>query len=344
MHIRFTVSIVSSLLLLGASSACKPDPPPLEEPSVWSELAATVEGGVLLSAANVGDELVLVGGELASEPGVNPGGPGYLVRYRDGVLCREADVNEHTLWWIDAPSAEQWYAVGEAGTIIHDQNGTRTDESVATNAVLYGVFDQGDRVIAVGGDVWSTDLGEVWQRDSSGQWTALAQDLPGVVFKVWDRWLVGIGVAWTLEGNTLVEHFPPNGERLLTVHGNTPDDVWAVGGLQQPVMLHWVDDAWESVDVDPYCASGGLNGVWISPNDEVWIAGFFGGFGVYRDGEWECPDPKPTREHFHAIRGHENSVLLMGGDLFSPGDNYGTVFHYGSPDVTEMSAEIGPCD
>lgn len=309
--------------------------------SQWSELATNIQGGVLLSAANLGDELVMVGGDLSSEPGVNPGGPGYLVRYRDGVLCREPDVTANTLWWIDAPSADEWYAVGEAGTILHEQAGTRTDESVSTEAVLYGVFDQGDRVVAVGGDVWETELGEVWVRDGSGQWTALAQDLPGVVFKVWDRWLVGIGVAWTLEGDSLVEHFPPNGDRLLTVHGTSSDDVWAVGGLQQPVVLHWVDGAWESVAVDPLCATGGLNGVWVSPEGDVWIAGFFGGLGVYRDGAWECPEAKPTREHYHAVRGHQGSVVLAGGDLFKAGGNYGALFHFGEP--LEMSADVPPC-
>jgi len=361
-HLRRPLVPVA-LTLVGALVgvfACKPDPPVDDGAGTetegetegetntaggpsWSELAAEIEGGVLLSAANVGDELVLVGGDLSSQPGVEPGGPGYIVRYRDGVLCYEADVAPQTLWWIDASSADEWYAVGEEGTIVHDQAGVRTDESVQTEAVLYGVFDRGDRVIAVGGDVWNTNEGEVWQRDGSGQWTPLAQGLPGVVFKVWDRWLVGIGVAWTLEGDTLVEHFPPNDERLLTVHGLSPDDVWAVGGSQQPVMLHWVGDQWESIDVDPRCATGGLNGVWVSPEGDVWIAGFFGGFGVYRDGEWECADPKPSIEHFHAIRGHQDSVVLLGGDLFSPGDNYGTLLEYGEVEVEEMSADIQPC-
>lgn len=346
--------ISSSLLILGLVS-CRPDPPEDDAGSgtetetdtggaaAFSELAPAIDGGVLLSAANVGDELVLVGGDLSSQPGVTPGGPGYIVRYRDGALCREDAAAEQTLWWIDAPSADEWYAVGEQGTILHEQAGARTDESVTTDAVLYGVYDQGDRVVAVGGDVWETKEGEVWLRDSGGEWSQLAAELPGVVFKVWDQWLVGIGVAWTLEGDTLVEHFPPNDERLLTVHGQSSDDVWAVGGLQQPVVLHWSGGAWESVSVDPRCATGGLNGVWVSPEGEVWITGFFGGVGSYLDGEWTCPESLPTREHFHAVRGHEGSVFFAGGDLFGAGDNYGTLLHYGETEVEAAPAELPPC-
>ncbi|MEM7157151.1 MAG: hypothetical protein AAF799_30140 [Myxococcota bacterium] len=333
-----------SLWVLGvlALAVCKPEPPAEADP-VYSQLAATIDGGVLLSAANVGQELVFVGGDLSSEPGVEPGGPGYLVRWRDGQLCYETEVTEHTLWWIDAPSATEWYAVGEEGTILHERDGVRADESVATEAVLYGVFDQGDRVIAVGGDVWETQQGEVWQRNADGEWSLLADQLPGVVFKVWQDWLVGVGVAWTLEGDTLVEHHPPGGERLLTVHGNSSGDVWAVGGLQQPVVMNWEGGAWTTVTVDPTCANNGLNGVWVSEEGDVWIAGFLGGMGLYRDGEWECPDTSITREDFHAVRGHEGSVLFSGGNLFSAGNNHGTLIHYGEDEVDEMSSTIGPC-
>ncbi|MCH9684831.1 MAG: hypothetical protein K0V04_25575 [Deltaproteobacteria bacterium] len=336
-HVRHRLYALG-LLALGACRTTDPDDGPQ-----WVEVAPAIDGGVLLAAAALGQDLVFVGGDLSSQPGVTPGGPGYIVRLRDGALCREDDVSDNTLWWIAASSDDEWYAVGEAGTILHERQGERTDESVQTEAVLYGIFDQGQRVVAVGGDVWNSNHGEVWLRDAGGSWSALATDLPGVVFKVWDRWLVGDGVAWTLEGDTLVEHFPPDQARLLTVHGRASDDVWAVGGSQQPVLLHWTGSAWESIDVDPRCFSSGLNGVWVSPQGEVWLAGFFGGIGMYRDGTWECPERGVTSQHFHAVVGHQDSRFFAGGDLFGAGDNIGTVLQQGETAPVVVSSRLPPC-
>lgn len=326
-----------ALLPLGGCPEPQPDPEP-----EYAEVATNIAGGVLLSAAPVGDDVLLVGGELSSQPGVTAGGPGYVLRWRDGELCREAVTDDHTLWWIAATSPDEWYAVGDQGTILHQQGGTLHDESVTTDAVLYGVFDQGDRVVAVGGDVWNTDEGEVWTRDASGTWTLLAGQLPGVAFKVWEDWIVGVGVAWTLEGDTLVERHPPDNARLLTVHGSNPDDVWAVGGQQQPVLLHWEGDAWASVAVDPLCANSGLNGVWVSPEGDVWITGFFGAIGRLRDGEWSCPEAAVTREHFHAVVGHGDEQLFVGGDLFGAGDNYGTIVRFGAG-VPQVATPLPAC-
>ncbi len=343
---RIDLPRMFSLLLLWGTVSCELHS--LDEGSGsalgFSELIVAFDGGVLLSAANVGDELVLVGGQPSSQPGVTPGGPGYLMRWSGNTLCYEADVSEHTLWWIDAPSADRWYAVGEQGTILHQDGDARSDESVETDAVFYGVFDQGDRVHAVGGHAGGAARGEIWERDANGRWSVFAEDLPGVVLNVWQRWFVGDGVAWYLEGDTLVERFPPGGERLRTVHGNEAGDVWAVGGQQTPVMLHWEDDAWAQVAVDPACANNGLNGVWVSPQGDVWIAGLFGGMGAYANGRWQCPDVPLTREHFHNVRGHEGAVLWSGGNPIDAGKNYGTLFHYGVELFTpEMPVEIVPC-
>jgi hypothetical protein len=289
---------------------------------VFSILADRIPGGALLSAATVGDEVFFVGGNLG-------GGTGVVARYSGDTLCVEPDPLPRALWWIHAPRPGEWYAVGEAGTILHSVDGVRTDESVATSATLYGVWDDGQRVVAVGGDVWDTKEGEVWARDA-GTWSLLASGLPGVVFKVWRRWLVGDGVAYTLEGDTLTPHPPPEAARLLTVVGRDDEDVWAVGGASRPVVLRRLASAWSTVEVTPFCATQGLNGVFAAAGDDVWIAGFFGAMGRFDGTDWQCPSQAVTFEHFHAVHRHDDEVLWAGGNLFSPGDNYGTVGRYAS--------------
>lgn len=299
----------------------------------FSILADNVPGGVLLSAATVGDELIFVGGQLG-------GGTGVIARYSDDGLCYEENAASRALWWIHSARAEEWYAVGEAGTIVHSVAGVRTEESVTTNAVLYGVWDAGDRVIAVGGDVRDTDQGEIWTRDGEGTWTLLAGELPGVLFKVWGNWIVGDGVAYYLNGDTLEERFPPAGTKFLTVNGRSDEDVWAVGGTSTPVVMHWENDDWQTVEVSPFCASQGMNGVWTGPDESVWIAGFFGAMGELAGSEWNCPPAAPTYEHFHAVWKHGDEFFWAGGNLFSVGDNHGTIGRYSKETETVTAA---PC-
>ncbi len=285
-------------------------------------VADQIPGGVLLGAISDGDEAIFVGGALG-------GGAGIIAHYNADGLCIEEDASERALWWIHSARPGEWYAVGEAGTIIHSLNGVRTVETVTTGATLYGVWDAGDRVLAVGGDVRGTGLGEVWVKEG-GTWSLLAGDLPGVVFKIWDKWLVGNSVAYHLEGDTLVERFPPANTSLLTVVGRSDEDVWAVGGITSPTVLHWNGSDWDSVAVDFACAgNNGLNGIWTAPDEDVWVAGFFGTMASYGDESWDCPQAPPTYEHYHVVVKHGDEMLWGGGNLLNPSNSFGTIGRYG---------------
>ncbi len=311
----------------------------------WGELVRGLDGGVLLSAANVGDAVVFVGGQMSAQPGVAPGGPGYLVRYEDGALCREDGVHARTLWWIDSPAADEWYAVGEGGAIVHERAGARVDESVATDAALYGVRVHGDVVYAVGGDVWGDKQGEIWRRDPAGVWAPFASELAGVVFKVWDGWFVGEGVAWYLDGDALIERHPPSGAKLLTARGGADGEVWAVGGAASPTLLRWAGDAWESVAVDSACAQLGLNGIWVDPAGELTIAGTRGGLGFYSgaEGGWSCPDGTVSLDDLHVAWGRGDERFVAGGNLLSAGNNFGSIIRYGPAREPISPADVGPC-
>lgn len=297
-------------LLLAALCALACDDDPEEEPA-WTVLADRAQGGALLGAWPQGDGLYLVGGQLDGSEGV-------VVRVGEDDACVERMAAPALLWWIHGSRDGLWYAVGDSGTIIRSEDGVRTDESVPTDATLYGVWDTGDVVWAVGGDVRSRPMtGEVWVR-RDGAWSLLAGDLEAVLFKVWRDWMVGDGVAYRIVDDTLEAHPPPDGARLLTVTGRSDDDVWAVGGAQLPVVLHWDGSAWSEVDFSPFCGNQGLNGVWTAPGEDVWVTGFLGTMARYDGAEWSCPKPPITREHLHVIVKHGDDVFAAGGNLLHP--------------------------
>ncbi len=310
------------LLLLACTDASKPDDSATTPTSLaeFGVLADQIPGGTLLSAWSDGDVVRMVGGQLDGSAGV-------MVAYDGTSLCTD-DSFDAALWWINGATPGDWYAVGARGTIVHSVDGVRSDESVATEATLYGVYVDGDVVWAVGGDA-TANTGQIW-RKASGAWSLYAST-PATVFKVWDGWFVGNGyVAW-LDGDTLVDRTPPDRPRLLTVRGRSDTDVWAVGGDAGPIVKHWDGTEWTDPEVDPYCVSRPMNGVWTAPDSPVWFAGMFGNVGGLDGDTWICPDYPPTQEHFHAAWPHGDEVLFLGGNLFETSGNYGTIVRHPAP-------------
>ena len=304
-----------ALSLLGCKDTDTETGTPSTEPT-WSLIADGVGTGVFLSAHTDGDVLRIVGGDTA-------GGPGVIASITDGQLCVE-EAPGRALWWIHGASEGDWYAVGEAGTILHSSSGTLTDESIDTKSTLYGVFDDGTRVWAVGGLPGVS--GEIWLRQD-GAWSLFADGLDGAVFKVWEDWFVSESTSWHLEGEKLVEY--PTDERLLTVRGRSESDVWAVGGSTTARVMHFDGTAWSQEDATGLGQP--LNGVWTAPEQPVFIAGNFG-TSAYNDGSgWVMPDWPVTSEHFHAVWWHDDAAWFLGGNLLTPGNNHGTIGRYGFP-------------
>ncbi len=284
-----------------------------------SVVQESIEGGVVLSGYSHSGRMTMVGGRLSSAPGVDPGGPGTVYWLEDGQLCRQRNVSDQTLWWIDGTGDDAWFAVGEAGTILRYDGESVHDESVETDAIFYGMRAS-EPSIVVGGDPFGTQQGEIWQREEDGSWTRIHEELAGVAFKIHEDWIVGTGVAWQLmPDGSLEEHFPPNNARLLTVRRRAEDDVWAVGGSAAPIVLHWDGTAWEEVAYAAACGNGGLNGVWTEPGGDVWVAGFFGAMARYDGTQWDCNTPPVTFEHLHATWRHEGQQWWGGGALLSAG-------------------------
>lgn len=300
--------------------------PPASGPQ-WSLVADQVGAGVFLSGWSDGATLRIVGGDMA-------GGAGVMATLTDGTLC-VADISDRALWWIHGAAAGDWYAVGEAGTILHSIDGTITDESVPTDATLYGVFDDGSTVWAVGGIPGTS--GEIWQKQD-GAWSLLVGELDGAIFKVWQSFFVGERTAWRLVDGALVES--ATDEKLLTVRGRADDDVWAVGGTTSARVMHFDGTAWQQEDATGLGQP--LNGVWTAADQPVFIAGNFGTSAYRDDAGWVMPEWPVTSEHFHAVWWHDDAAWFLGGNLLTPGNNYGTIARYGEPSPAVTVSDACP--
>lgn len=288
---------------------------PIETDGEYSVLAADLPGGVLLSAYSDGDTAWMVGGELG-------GGPGVVYGYDGDTLCRAEDT-ERALWWVHGDSPGNYWFVGEQGYAVQVVDGVRTERSVPTEATLFGAFVTGDTVIAVGGVV-SEQRGEVW-RYAAGAWTALADDLPGLAFKVWEDLVVGDGIAYRIDTDALVPL--DNDARLLTVRGDGSGTVWAVGGLSLPVVVSGAPDSWTDASTEGLFQP--LNGVWTGPGEDVWVAGNFGTTARWDGDAWDV-GPLLTDEVLHAVWPHCGEVLFVGGNLGATTEQHGTVIRYGN--------------
>ena len=332
------MSMIRSLpLLFLASCSCNPGCDSDEEECGDSGLAFAsvigddIAGGVLLAAWSApGDDVYMVGAEFGE-------GRGVILKYADGELCVENDEPGEALWWIHGKSADDWYAVGENGAILHSVDGTITREDVDTTAKLFGVYDDGVDVWAVGGDI-NMPSGEIW-RKSSDTWEKVL-DTPDILFKVWNNWVVGAGgqvLYWT---GTEFEDRAPSDERFLTVRGESADDVWVVGGLQSPVIWHYEAGTWTEHSIDPICGSQAMMGVWTDVGEEVWVSGMAGTTAVYDGENWTCDDFPISSRDFHAVWKEGDEVLFVGGNFLGPAPYVGTVATLGNGDLQT----VGPCD
>lgn len=324
-------------MLLACGTSGDETPTATATPTVaeaYTVIADGIEGGVLLGAWSSGDILIAAGGRISGQGG------GYLLEISDGAICTQPDVSDQALWWIHGRTPGDYYVVGEGGTILHIDESGREDESVDTDHTLYGVWDGGDRVWAVGGNP-NIPAGQIWLKED-GVWRLFLEEENGAFFKVWcqddDHCLfIGQNVAYFLEGDTLTEK--PTGEHLLTCRGRAWDDIWCVGGTSTSSVLHWDGVDWNPVDTTGLGRP--LMGVWTAPDAPIWVSGM-NGFTAYQgDERWESTLPI-SYESFHAVWKHGDGVFFFGGNMLSAGaEYYGTVMRYGKGGGF---GEVGVCE
>jgi len=330
--------VLLSLLLACGGADDEPTSPtggadsaPPTDPLTWAMGLEEADGGVMLGAFTAGDEMIVVGGQLND-------GTGTIWHLRDDGWCVEEEAVDAPLWWTHGRSDTDFYMVGERGRIVHEVDGVRTREDVPTDMKLFGVYDDGTDVWAVGGDIF-TNTGEIW-RKQGGTW-ALETTTPGLAFKVWENWFIGDGFVWRFDGSTFEDLTPEGEPRLTTIRGRGPDDVYVVGGLQVAVIYHWDGTAWQDIDLDPVCTSGAFNGVYTAPGEDVFVSGMFG-VATSWDGEgWSCSERPLTAQHFHAVWHHQSAWWALGGNLTSTATQFATAARYGAGDPPPFN---GACD
>jgi len=311
-------------------SASADDTTPTDDDTAPAEggmeiVANNIDAGVLLSAWSNGDELIFAGGEISDV------GAGYYVRKNGDDYCTEV-VADRAFWWIHGAAEGDWYAVGERGLILHHTGGEHVDESVPTDVTLYGVFDEGDRTWAVGGDA-TKNAGEIWVREA-GAWSQVGGTVAGPLFKVWcdgERNCVinGSSTSHIIEGDTstIYEPSPQPDAHLLTCRGTSFTDVWCSGGTSGSEVWRWDGSAWSEAS-----ASGlgqPLMGLWIAEDGDVWVSGMSGTYAWWDGETWGTEIPYSI-EPFHAVVQHQGEMYLAGGNLTTTtGDYYGTIGHYG---------------
>lgn len=308
-------------------------------PLAWETVAAEYQPGALFSGwASAPDDVWVVGGE-----------PGQSVAlHYDGATWTNMDPGlNDLLWWIHGFAGGRVFVVGDHGAAAYLDNGEWTiTETNVPGTTLYGVWGASpDDVWAVGGPTQAPPEGVepegfvVLHFDGSA-WTRVEIDaLAGKpasqgsnLFKIWgtsaqDMYIVGdSGLALHYDGQTWTEQPTGVSDPLFTVVGRSAGDVWAVGGLIAPVMIHWDGAAWSTVDLPPVQPQA-MQGVWTAPDEAVYVGGWYGyTASLDIDGAWEVMETGSALS-YHAVFGDGNgSLWAVGGDIDSLRDDHvGTI-------------------
>jgi len=241
---------------------------------------------------------------------------------------RSVDPSGGHIWWAHGPDEATVFLVGEGGRAFRYSRASDQVIAIATgtDATLYGVWGaSADEVWAVGGYV----------HPRSGPATVVritpfgpeVQNLPeGIadnvtLFKVWgsaadDVWVIGErGTVLRWDGSRW-SYQPVDGRpRLVTLHGAGADDMVAVGGSNQAVILERAGGAWTAASPGPYPL---LNGVFVAPGGDALAVGVLGSVFRRTSGAWAPISEVPVFKDWHAVwvdpRG---DAWLVGGNLLS---------------------------
>ncbi|MCB9681236.1 MAG: hypothetical protein H6733_07160 [Alphaproteobacteria bacterium] len=273
-------------------------------------------------------------------------GDGPLVGHlHDGAWERVDVGSAGDLWWIWLPPTGdvQAWAVGAGGRALAFDGTTWTETVTDPDLTLFGIWGAApDDVWAVGGDVTgSVDVAGLFHWDGD-TWTR--QELPPAaaaltaVFKVWgaaadDVWICGAnGVVAHYDGTAWGMVDAATERTLLTVAGDGPDNVYAVGGSGNAEIVHFDGTTWTNVEAR-YTPE--LNGVYVR-GDDVAVAGRTGAvWWKHGDGAFEeDPRGRATFLDLHATWiDPEGGVWAVGGAITALPLSQGVIVYGGRQTV-----------
>lgn len=320
-------AVAVAALLVGCPD---PDPPgdDCADDAAWT-LALDDDGGPVLAVDNTGAWLV----------GGGPGGGGArAVHVEDGALVPVELDRPEALWWAwTSPTGTTWL-VGEGGLVLRgDATGLDVVPSGTTHT-LYGVWghampDAGggaDDVWIVGGrpgapdDAGAGDDAIVLRWDGAALVPVALPAAGAALFKVWgapeggDVWLTGeAGAVWRWRDGAFEDHALPTAASVLTVHGCTANEVYAVAGTH---VWQWDGAAWLDLpDLPSFAMATGV----ACGAREVLVVGVQG-VRLRRDratGAWtdDTLDPFVATDLHGAHAAADGTLWAVGGDYLAPG-------------------------
>jgi photosystem II stability/assembly factor-like uncharacterized protein len=224
--------------------------------------------------------------------------------------------------WVHGFGPEHLFAVGEQGWALHFDGSSWRRLDTGTEAPLWGVWGASpDDVWVVGGS--GTGTGEAvilrWNGQAFTQVSvpALRRENVFAFFKVWgtgadDLRIVGQeGVILRWDGEALREEDSGVRDDLISLWGDGPDRVIAVGGRASAQVTEWDGTRWRPRDLPPL---PGLNGVWFPPGQDPWVVGVQG--TVLRLGPaGHSAEEVDTTLDLHAVFGTGGRMWSVGGNL-----------------------------
>ncbi len=224
-----------------------------------------------------------------------------------------------TLWWVHGFSANDVYAVGANGVVTHFDGTRWIVEREGGDFTLFGAWGATpDELIAVGGVVSASAPRPAMVTKAAGWNEIPTNGLPPdrAIFKVWgtsandivivgERGLIARGAP-----GRFVRQTAPTTERITTVHGSG-GELYAVGGLQMPVMLRG-GLTWRALNVPGSVQF--LNGVAVSSSGDVVVVGYDGYVAEGRGDEF-TQMPSLTRRGLHGAAVTSTGFVAVGGEL-----------------------------
>lgn len=311
-------------LFAAALGGCSPPPPP-----PW-RVVTTDPTGWMLAVAATADRVITAGGQPGSGPGMPGQGVVTVVRgTAAATVTRLPSPQPGMLWWVHAlPGGAVWFA-GENGSVVRydesqldpkTQNPELRAIPTSTTATLYGIWALSDEdVWAVGGD--DGQPGVILHGGRSGLTVDTTAPTVASLFKVFAAdpehlFVVGSGgVALRRSGGGWTRDPTPTTDRLLTVWGTGPADVFAVGGLGDAQALHWDGGRWSALTTLGLEALAGLT----VAQSEVLATGQRGLVATRpqnsdADAAWQRAET-PTTLDLHAAAAVDAARFAVGGNL-----------------------------
>ena len=287
-----------------------PDTPTAPE---WREAFPTSGEGFLSGVWGSGpDDVFVVGGQPEQS----------VIFHYDGATWETMDTPDTPiLIWAFGFGPDDVYAVGEQGTALHYDGSSWSQMSTNTEDDLWGVWGAApDDIWAVGGEI---DTGPPILLHYDGQsWSQ--QTVPPLdrnstaLLKIWGTssdhiFAVGqTGVILEYDGSDWQQIDAGTADDLVSLWGNGPDEIVAVGGRSNATIATYDGTKWTSRSAAPL---PGLNGVFPIDANQYLVGGLIGSAAVYNFTTDEFKtETTTTIQTIHAVwNDGANKTYAVGG-------------------------------